>query len=300
MEDERESIQLEQLFFPPFVFLLPPCFSAAHVACIARIKHMMKIPLYQVDAFTDKLFAGNPAAVCPLESWLPDDVMQSIARENNLAETAFFVRNGDAYELRWFTPEYEIDLCGHATLASAFVLFNFLDHTSNQIHFESRQSGMLIVERQGDLLMLDFPARVATPCDAPRELIEGLNKMPRAVYRNRDYLTVFDSENDIRALTPNFEMLKRLDCVGVIVTAKGETADFVSRFFAPQAGVPEDPVTGSAHCTLIPYWSEELSKTKLYARQLSARGGELFCEHFDDRVKIGGYAVPYMRGEILV
>ncbi|GAC1446842.1 MAG: PhzF family phenazine biosynthesis protein [Pyrinomonadaceae bacterium] len=272
----------------------------AHAVEVACIKHTMNIPLYQVDAFTDKVFAGNPAAVCPLENWLPDDVLQNIARENNLAETAFFVRHDDAHELRWFTPTVEVALCGHATLASAFVLFNFLDHNDDTIRFESRQSGTLIVERQDNLLVLDFPARVAMPCAAPRALIDGLGVTPREVLRAFDYLAVFDSEDEVRALTPNAELLKELHPASVIVTAKGDTVDFVSRYFAPSYGIPEDPVTGAAHCTLIPYWAGRLSKTKLHARQISVRGGELFCEYLDDRVKIGGYAVPYMRGEIFV
>jgi predicted PhzF superfamily epimerase YddE/YHI9 len=260
----------------------------------------MKIPIYQIDAFTEQVFAGNPAAVCPLQAWLADDLMQRIAQENNLAETAFFVPRGEQFELRWFTPEYEIDLCGHATLASAFVIYNFLGYARGAIHFVSPRSGDLFVERQDNLLVLDFPARAAEKCEPPPALIESLGAAPIETRRNRDYLAVFDSEDEICALAPNFEKLKELDCVGVIVTAKGKDADFVSRFFAPQAGVPEDPVTGSAHCTLIPFWAERLNKTRFHARQVSMRGGELFCELAGARVKIGGYAAPFLQGEIIL
>jgi PhzF family phenazine biosynthesis protein len=259
----------------------------------------MNIPIYQVDAFTGAVFAGNPAAVCPLEEWLPDHTLQSIAAENNLAETAFFVRNGDGFQLRWFTPAVEIDLCGHATLASGYVLFNLLGEQGDTIAFHTK-SGRLTVTRNGDALSLDFPSRppsAVTPCAG---LIEALGKAPQTVLAARDYLAVYKSEQEIQALTPNMEGLKHIDRFATIVTAPGTDCDFVSRFFAPAKGVPEDPVTGSAHCTLIPYWAERLNKTKFKARQLSPRGGELFCELHGDRVNIAGQAALFMKGEIIL
>jgi PhzF family phenazine biosynthesis protein len=258
----------------------------------------MKIPLYVIDAFTQKAFGGNPAAVCPLEDWLGAAEMQAIAAENNLSETAFFVRRGDGYDLRWFTPTLEIDLCGHATLASAFVLFNYLGHTGDRVTFESK-SGTLSVTRGGDdedRLALDFPARPATPCALPDELQRGLGGHARQALRAGDYMVVYESEEEVRELKPDFTLLARLDCRGIIVTAKGRDADFVSRFFAPASGIDEDPVTGSAHCTLIPYWSEKLDKRRLRARQVSQRGGELFCEDRGARVEIAGHAVRYSEG----
>jgi PhzF family phenazine biosynthesis protein len=257
---------------------------------------MAKIPYFEVDAFAGKLFQGNPAGVCPLAKWLDDGLMQNIASENNFTETAFFVPRGDDYDLRWFTPTVEIDLCGHATLASAFVLFSELGLRSDSVRFHSR-SGPLTVSRNGDVLTLDFPSRPPLPCTVPKVLIDGLGKEPFKILKARDYFAVFDNEQDIRSLQPDFALLGTLD-EKVIVTAPGRDCDFVSRFFAPTAGVNEDPVTGSAHCTLIPYWSQQLGKTKLFARQLSKRGGELFCEQAGDRVRIGGHAVLYLRGEI--
>jgi PhzF family phenazine biosynthesis protein len=257
----------------------------------------MKIPFYQIDAFAERAFSGNPAGVCPLESWLPDETLQNIGMENNLSETAFFVRRGEEFDLRWFTPEVEVNLCGHATLASAFVLYQFLGYAEPSIRFQTK-SGLLTVERESDLLAMNFPAWPPTRCDAPRELIEGLGKEPREVLRNRDYVAVYDSESDIRALAPDMQLLKGLDALGIIVTAPGDEVDFVSRFFAPGAGIAEDPVTGSAHCSLAPLWAERLSKTKLHARQLSPRGGEIFCEHLGERVRVSGRAVPFLTGEI--
>ena len=259
----------------------------------------MNLTIYQVDAFTKQVFAGNPAAVCPLEKWLPDEIMQRIALENNLSETAFFVKKKDYYELRWFTPTFEMDLCGHATLASAFVLNKLLGATEAVLRFQTK-SGLLTVEKVNGLLVLDFPARPAEKCETPRGLIEAVGKMPKEVLKSRDYLMVYESEDEIRQINPNFAELLKIDAHAVIVTAKGETSDFVSRFFAPEVGVFEDPVTGSAHCTLIPYWSEKLGKTELFAKQISARGGELFCELAGNRVKIGGNATLYMKGEIYV
>jgi PhzF family phenazine biosynthesis protein len=259
----------------------------------------MKIPLYVVDAFTRRLFGGNPAAVCPLDVWPRAELMQQVARENNLSETAFFVPAGEArYDLRWFTPTVEMDLCGHATLASAFVIFTLLDDSdAARLTFETR-SGALTVTRDGDLLTMDFPSRPPTPCDAPAELLRGLGLPPSEVLRSRDYLVRYDSEESVRSLKPDFRLLASLDCIGIIATAEGRESDFVSRFFAPAAGVDEDPVTGSAHCTLVPYWSERLGKTRLRARQISERGGELLCEQRGERVGLSGHAVLYSEGHI--
>jgi PhzF family phenazine biosynthesis protein len=259
----------------------------------------MKIPLYVVDAFTRRLFGGNPAAVCPLDAWPRVELMQQVARENNLSETAFFVPAGEArYDLRWFTPTVEMDLCGHATLASAFVIFTLLDRSdAARLTFETR-SGALTVTRDGDLLTMDFPSRPPTPCDAPVELLRGLGAPPSEVLRSRDYLVRYDSEESVRSLKPDFRLLANLDCIGIIATAEGRESDFVSRFFAPAAGVDEDPVTGSAHCTLVPYWSERLGKTRLRARQISERGGELLCEQRGERVGLSGHAVLYSEGHI--
>jgi PhzF family phenazine biosynthesis protein len=256
----------------------------------------MKIPYFVVDAFTSKPFHGNPAGVCPLTNWLSDATMQNIAAENNLAETAFFVPRNDDYELRWFTPTIEMDLCGHATLASAFILFSELGFRGGTVRFHSR-SGMLSVTREGGILTLDFPSRPPKPCNTPETLIAGLGAKPVEVLKARDYLAIFAKESEVRSLQPDFTILGRLDAK-VIVTAPGSDCDFVSRFFAPTAGVNEDPVTGSAHCTLTPYWSQRLAKASLFARQISQRGGELFCELAGDRVFIGGKAVLFLRGEI--
>ena len=258
----------------------------------------MKIRLFQIDAFTDRRFAGNPAAVCPLEEWLDDPVMQAIAAENNLSETAFLVPAGDQFALRWFTPVREIDLCGHATLASAFVVLRYLQPERDVVTFSS-QSGPLTVSRDGDRLRMDFPAWEAKECAAPAALLAGLGQPPAELRRTRDYLAIYASEREIRELRPDMQRLITLDA-SVIVTAPGDSVDFVSRFFAPQAGIPEDPVTGSAHCTLVPYWARRLGKAALHARQLSRRGGELFCEQHGDRVWIAGQAVTYLDGMIEV
>lgn len=261
----------------------------------------MELRYFQVAAFTDRLFGGNPAGVCPLEKWLPDKTLQNIAAENNLSETAFLVRaDGDFdFHLRWFTPTTEIDLCGHATVASAFVLFSELGYARREIRFQS-QSGLLKVLREGDLLVLDFPARPGAACSPPEALVRGLRATPAETFKARDYLTVFPNEADVRALQPDFPTLATLDCVGVIATAPGTDCDFVSRFFVPSAGVNEDPVTGSSHCTLIPYWSHRLKKERLFARQVSARGGELFCRNAGERVFIGGKAVLYSKGHLQI
>jgi PhzF family phenazine biosynthesis protein len=259
----------------------------------------MKLSYYEVSAFTTHPFGGNPAGVCPLESWLPDAMLQGIAANNNLAETAFTVPHGNDFELRWFTPAVEMDLCGHATLAAASVLFNERGLKGGEVRFHSR-SGLLSVARHDDLLTLDFPSRQPATTAAPEALVRGLGAKPGTVLKARDFLAVFPSEAEVRALKPDFALLRTLDCLGIIVTAPGTDCDFVSRFFAPGAGVDEDPVTGSAHCTLIPYWAERLGKAQLFARQVSARGGELFCELVGARVRIGGRAVHYLRGDIEV
>lgn len=258
---------------------------------LAREKSM-QIPYFHVDAFTRRVFAGNPAGVCLLESWPEDGLLQSIAAENNLPETAFVVPDGTGFALRWFSPRIEIDLCGHATLAAAYVLYLTGRAAGGLIRFNTRSS-LLTVDSEDDLLLLDFPSRPATSYPAPAELLQGLGAVPQEVYKARDFLAVFAREEEIAALTPDFAALASLDCLGIIATAPGREVDFVSRFFAPRAGIPEDPVTGSSHCTLIPYWAGRSGKNQLLARQLSPRGGELHCEHHGDRVRIGGYAVLY-------
>lgn len=259
----------------------------------------MKIPLYQIDAFTGRVFSGNPAAVCPLEKWPEDSLLQAIAEENNLSETAFLIPAKQGYHLRWFTPVAEVDLCGHATLASAFVIFNYLDTSRTQVDFETR-SGKLSVSLEGDLLSMDFPSQPPRPCDAPIELLEGLGEKPSGVLRSEDYFVLFSDEDMIRGLSPDMTKLKQVDLRGIIVTARGKEADFVSRFFAPKLGVDEDPVTGSAHCTLTPYWAKELNKKELHALQISRRGGELYCRDCGERVTIAGRAVEYMKGVITI
>jgi PhzF family phenazine biosynthesis protein len=261
----------------------------------------MTIPIYQADAFTSQLYGGNPAAVCPLTEWLPDETMQKIAAENNLAETAFFVKTHEGYHLRWFTPELEIDLCGHATLATAHILFTELGHAGPAIHFTTEQAGTLIVTRNGDRYTLDFPSRPPYPVELPEGLIAALGgKSPLHILRSRDFFLVYEDEQDILDIVPDHSALAKIDAIGIIVTAPGNSVDFVSRFFAPAAGVPEDPVTGSAHCNLIPYWAEQLGKNQLHAYQLSARKGELWCEHKGDRALMSGNAVTYLKGEIYI
>jgi PhzF family phenazine biosynthesis protein len=260
----------------------------------------MKIPIYQVDAFTDKLFGGNPAAVCPLQDWLSDELLQQIATENNLSETAYLVKDHDDYHIRWFTPGTEVDLCGHATLASAHVLFTLLGHRGDKIGFHSK-SGLLTVSLlPTGQLRLDFPSNVPEEMkEAPPNLFEGLGLAPVPVYKTSfDYMVVVPSEKIIIGLAPDFKTLAKIPCRGVIVTAKGDSADFVSRCFYPQSGIDEDPVTGSAHTIMVPYWAKQLNKTRLRAIQLSKRRGYLDCELAGDRVLMSGNAVTYMRGEI--
>ncbi len=258
----------------------------------------MTIPIYQVDAFTLGPFSGNPAAVCPLDAWLDDDTMQSIAAENNLAETAFIVAREEGYDLRWFTPLIEVDLCGHATLAAGFVVLNHLQPDLNSVSFET-MSGELIVTREGERLSMDFPARVPTPVAVSEALSDALGQAPSEVHLSRDVLAVYDDEESVRSLSPDQAKLAALDeGLGVSVTAKGDTVDFVSRFFAPKAGIAEDPVTGSAHCTLVPYWAERLGRSELVAHQVSQRGGELRCELRGERVIMSGQCVLFLSGSI--
>jgi PhzF family phenazine biosynthesis protein len=259
----------------------------------------MEQPQYIVDAFTSKVFSGNPAAVCPLTEWLPDQVMAAIAEENNISETAFIVSNGSNYDIRWFTPSVEVDLCGHATLASAFVVFNFLKPDLDMVSFRSK-SGELNVQRQGDLLVLDFPSRPGVRVDCPTELAEGIGLTPIETFLSRDYLMIVNSEDEVAQCRPKRELLQGLPSFGIIVSAPGQDCDFVSRVFFPTDAILEDPVTGSAHCTLTPYWSRRLGKTSLHARQISARGGDLFCEDLGERVRIGGSAVLYSKATIYI
>jgi PhzF family phenazine biosynthesis protein len=258
----------------------------------------VKIRLFQVDAFTDEVFRGNPAAVCPLERWLPEELMQQIAMENNLAETAFYIRGDNRFSIRWFTPEVEVDLCGHATLAAAFVIFNLEHFPGSVLEFESR-SGLLRVSKDGDLLTLDFPVDRPHKSAAPEGLLEGLGMKPLEIYKGKtDYMLVCSSAQEIRDLKPNMLRIAEVNARGIIVTAPGEEVDFVSRFFAPQSGIPEDPVTGSAHTTLVPFWAAKLGRNELTARQLSKRGGWLRCRLAGDRVEISGQARAYLTGEI--
>ena len=258
----------------------------------------MKIRQYQVDAFAARAFEGNPAAVCPLDGWLDDTLLQAIAEENNLSETTFFVPSPSGFALRWFTPVKEVDLCGHATLASAHIIFEKLGYEQPLIRFATR-SGELRVRRKGALLEMDFPACPPTRCEPPGLLAEGLGQRPLEVWAATDYLAVFDSEATVRGIRPDFALLATLDLRGVIITAPGSSDDFVSRFFAPRLGIPEDPVTGSAHCTLAPYWAGCLGKRLLSARQVSKRGGSVACELQGDRVLLSGSAVTVMEAELV-
>lgn len=287
-----------------------PCRSIllhpAEAASLQRLKRRtgffdtppnMKLKQYQVDAFAARVFEGNPAAVCPLKNWLDDDVLQAIAEENNLSETAFFVPGEKGFALRWFTPIKEIDLCGHATLAAAHVIFEILGYAESVIVFKTR-SGELLVKKQAGLLQMDFPASSPTLREIPEILVQGLGVRPSEVLSAEDYLAVFDTESAVRAITPNYAVLGQLGLRGVIVTAPGTDVDFVRRFFAPKWGIPEDPVTGSAHCQLAPYWAGKLGKNPLSARQVSKRGGNLVCEVSGNRVLLSGRAVTFMEAEI--
>jgi PhzF family phenazine biosynthesis protein len=257
----------------------------------------LELDLYQIDAFTDRPFQGNPAAVIPLETWLPDNIMQSIAEENNLSETVFFVPTRNGFHIRWFTPETEVDLCGHATLAAAYVLFNILKYNKDKIEFKSK-SGTLTVSQKDDWLVMDFPAQPPIPCNVPDEIVKAFGKTPIECLRSEDYIVVFETESDIIAIKPDIDYLKKLDLRGVIITAKSGQYDFVSRFFAPKYGIDEDPVTGSAHTQLVPYWARKLDKATMKAKQVSEREGEIVCELRDDRVLISGKAVKFLEGRI--
>ena len=258
----------------------------------------MKIPIYQVDAFTSEVFKGNPAAVCPLGEWLPDKTMQEIAKENNLSETAFFINKKDTFDIRWFTPVSELDLAGHPTLATAHVIIRELNFKLDKIIFNTKIGDILTVTIEKDLFVMNFPSR-PPEVDNNIELVsEALRKRPLALLRHRDAVAIFENEEDIKSMVPNMEKLEKLDYASVIITAPGRNVDFVSRNFAPKLGILEDPVTGSAHCELIPYWSKILNKKKLLAYQISKRGGKLYCTHNEDRVTIGGEAVTFLRGEI--
>lgn len=259
----------------------------------------MNLPIYQVDAFARRPFQGNPAAVVPLEVWLPHATMQAIAEENNLAETAFYVRETSGYRIRWFTPTVEVELCGHATLAAAAVMNARGEFQSSRVSFASR-GGELVVFRDGEKYVLDFPAQPAEPTSEPAGLSDALRSKPQATLRSSFLLCVFESETEVRAIRPNMFALDNAEYGGVIVTAPGSSCDFVSRMFAPFLGIPEDPVTGSAHTILTPYWSRRLGKKELFARQISRRGGELWCEDRGSRVHIGGYVAPYLQGTISI
>ena len=261
----------------------------------------MKIPIYQVDAFTSEVFSGNPAAVCLLETWIDDKRLQAIAAENNLSETAFLVQKGNGFDLRWFTPVTEVALCGHGTLASAFVLTACRSWPEETIRFQTRKSGELVVTKRDDFLDMDFPARPAIATEAPVGIKEALGVEPKETFASaEDLMVVLSSEDFVREVSPDFNALEQIACRGIIITARGDRSDFVSRFFAPGLGVPEDPVTGSAHCVLIPYWAEVLGKNDLHAFQVSKRGGELFCNQAGERVTISGKAVLYLEGTITI
>jgi PhzF family phenazine biosynthesis protein len=257
----------------------------------------MELSLYQIDAFASKPFEGNPAAVCPLDEWLPDEIMQSIAQENNLSETAFFIPMGNHFHIRWFTPTTEVDLCGHATLATAYVLFNLLGHPSDTLEFESK-SGRLMVMKENQWLVMDFPAQEPLLCDMPTEILQAFEIPPIECLRSEDFIVVFERERDIESAKPDFEQLKKLDLRGVVITAQSARYDFITRFFAPKYGILEDPVTGSAYTQLAPYWSAKMGRKRFDVKQVSSRGGELSCEWVNDRVLIFGKAIQYLVGKI--
>jgi PhzF family phenazine biosynthesis protein len=259
----------------------------------------MELNLYQIDAFASQPFEGNPAAVCPIDEWLPDEIMQSIAEENNLSETAFFISTGNGFHIRWFTPTSEVDLCGHATLASAYVLFNILGYKGNQVVFDSR-SGILTVTKDDEWLVMDFPAQPPVLCDIPAEIEKAFDAAPVECLKSEDYMVVFEREMDVETANPDFAQLQKLDLRGVIITAKSSGYDFVTRFFAPKYGVPEDPVTGSAYTQLAPYWASRTGKKRFNVKQVSSRGGELSCEIVGNRVLISGKAIKYMEGKIKI
>ncbi|GAA4271650.1 PhzF family phenazine biosynthesis protein [Aquimarina gracilis] len=259
----------------------------------------MKVPMYQIDAFTKKLFGGNPAAICHLPHWLDDETLQNIAIENNLAETGYFVKKDDIYEIRWFMPHAEIDLCGHATLASAYVIFNYLDKNSKEVTFSSKSGVLKAKKEENGSITLDFPSRPPEQIEIPKEIFKALNAQPLEAFAARDLVITLSSEEEVLTENPKLELLKELPYLCIIITAKGKDSDFVSRVFDANADVlPEDPVTGSAHASLVPFWAEKLNKHNLKALQLSKRGGELDCRLNGDRVYLSGYSVPYLIGEI--
>ncbi|MEE2689821.1 MAG: PhzF family phenazine biosynthesis protein [Pseudomonadota bacterium] len=258
----------------------------------------MKIPIYQIDAFAESAFSGNPAAVCPLDDWLETETMQAIAEENNLSETAFFVPNNDDFDIRWFTPKAEIDLAGHPTLATAHAIFTEILPGRSSVKFNTKLGDILSVDDDAGVLTMDFPARPPIKTGGVEEMVDALGAKPVQFLAERDAFVVLSSESELRALSPDMVKLTALSYLGTIATAPGDEVDFVSRFFAPRYGIPEDPVTGSAHCELIPYWAERLGRTKMLARQISKRGGTIYCEYMGERVKIGGRALTFMRGEI--
>ena len=258
----------------------------------------MKIPIYQVDAFASEIFKGNPAAVCPLKEWLPDQTMQNIAMENNLSETAFFIEDNNIYHIRWFTPKSELDLAGHPTLATAHVLLNELKKENDTIIFKTKLGDTLNVSFNENIYSMDFPSRPPKIINNKNLVYDVLGRMPVELLAHRDLIVVFENQKDIKSINPNLEKLIKLDYPSVVITAKGDESDFVSRNFAPKLGIPEDPVTGSSHCELIPYWSEKLNKKEMIAFQISERGGKIHCVHMNDRVLIGGEAITFFRGEI--
>ncbi|ANE52676.1 PhzF family phenazine biosynthesis protein [Flavisolibacter tropicus] len=259
----------------------------------------MNLNIFQVDAFTESVFKGNPAAVIPLEHWLEDNLMQQIAMENNLSETVFFVKGEEGYHIRWFTPEYEIDLCGHATLAASYIIKNFIEPPIKEIQFTTQKVGQLKTYCNEGVYTLDFPARMPQACEVPEKLLSSLGVSNAVeVLKSRDYFVVLPNEDAVRNLQPDYTLMKELDTIGVIATAKGQSADVVSRCFYPGAGIPEDPVTGSAHCNIVPYWSEKLNTTELNCKQLSPRGGDLQCELNGDRVLLAGKCVLFMEGKV--
>ena len=258
----------------------------------------MKIPIYQVDAFASEIFKGNPAAVCPLKEWLPDQTMQNIAMENNLSETAFFIEDNNIYHIRWFTPKSELDLAGHPTLATAHVLFNELKKENDSIIFKTKLGDTLNVSFNENIYSMDFPSRPPKIINNKNLVYDVLGRMPVELLAHRDLIAVFENQKDIKSINPNLEKLMKLDYPSVVITAKGDESDFVSRNFAPKLGIPEDPVTGSSHCELIPYWSEKLNKKEMIAIQISERGGKIHCVDMNDRVLIGGEAITFFRGEI--
>ena len=258
----------------------------------------MKIPIYQVDAFASEIFKGNPAAVCPLKEWLPDQTMQNIAMENNLSETAFFIEDNNIYHIRWFTPKSELDLAGHPTLATAHVLLNELKKENDTIIFKTKLGDTLNVSFNENIYSMDFPSRPPKIINNKNLVYDVLGRMPVELLAHRDLIVVFENQKDIKSINPNLEKLMKLNYPSVVITAKGDESDFVSRNFAPKLGIPEDPVTGSSHCELIPYWSEKLNKKEMIAIQISERGGKIHCVDMNDRVLIGGEAITFFRGEI--